>query len=151
MKHIRIYDNSWMEVTRKCDNDDEWDRDDTAITHSIQGFSVLEGAVGYGDLLTSLKEIKLGKPYFLVYVLYDTGDSFGRDDGQIEYINLFESEDLAEELVRKIEDDSKNEAYNSIEYTLDNGETREFYNGAWKGYFEWFHGAYVERVYREDD
>ena len=86
--------------------------------------------------------VKLGDNYILVYVIYDTGDSFGRCYGEFTEIALFDVEDLdkAKELVRLVtEDAEKNSEY---DYSESHGvikfEERKIGTNEWKGYFERF-------------
>lgn len=150
--NIRVIDDSYTHVTRHA-TEDIWDRDDTATDHSIRGIEVVDDS-SYYDLTVSFK-VSPGEQYYLVYVNYDTGDSFGRDEGRVEWIDLFKSAELADDLAKKIAEDkrqypnffSNNEEgtwSHQLTYTLDNGEEASLYTATWKGYFEHFN--YVEVV-----
>lgn len=69
---------------------------------------------------------------YVVYMIYSTGDSFGRAHGRIDIIHCTSSEDSADRLAKQITD-SKNEY--SIKFKDDFGCDISLYNpGA--GYFE---------------
>jgi hypothetical protein len=148
---VKIIDEVWTEVTREAPEDSEWDRDDTYQHHYIKGFEVVEDG-SYYDFQTSLKEVAFDKPYFLVYVNYDTGDSFGRDEGRIEFVDLFESNKLARILIEKLEEDAEIDSLkstNRVYYKVDSGEKRECSTWAWKGYFEHVNEISFEVVWRK--
>lgn len=88
MTKIEIIDESYTMVTRHGDPNDEWDGDDTETSHHITGFRVLKN--GYSDLEVDFK-LTPGKPYYLLYAIYSTGDSFHHEEGKIEYIGLYKS------------------------------------------------------------
>lgn len=90
-------------VTRHGDREDRWDRDDTAQDVSITGIKIVDEK-GYGDLEVNYV-VDPNKEYYLVLVNYDTGDSFGRDEGQVCYVDLFESKEKAQALVDAIYND----------------------------------------------
>jgi len=83
----------------------------------------------------------LGSEYFLVYVDYDTGDSFGRSYGNHSIVGIFETAKEAYEIRQMIEDDMKTGAdkFGSLPY-----KGRDcIYTGTWKGYFENFNSCEV--------
>ena len=90
--HIKIIDLSHCETTREADPLNEWDGDDIYTSHNIQGFTVLDS---YHDLPVSFS-IEDKRKYYLLYVLYSTGDSFHHEEGCIEYISLYQTLEEAE-------------------------------------------------------
>ena len=90
-------------VTEQGSRDDEWDRDNTAEEHYIEGvaissnrrFQTVDGTVSF-DLVPE-------KTYFLLYGIYSTGDSFGYDEGRIDFIDLYESLSFAVEMRDRVE------------------------------------------------
>lgn len=52
--------------------------------------------------LTVPYEPEFGREYYLLYVEYSTGDSFGRDDGRLEFIGLYDDVEIAKENARRI-------------------------------------------------
>lgn len=92
MTSIRILETCWTEETSIPDPEDRWDRASTSSSHSIEGFEV---DVKWNDLTVSF-EPDFNVPYFLLYAVYSTGDSFGHDAGaNIEYFGLFEKYETA--------------------------------------------------------
>lgn len=69
---------------------------------------------------------------FVVYMIYDTGDSFGRADGKISIIHCTASEEAADRLAKQITENS--DAY-TIKFVDDFGRDISLYN-AGAGYFE---------------
>ena len=145
MVNVRIIDETYGGVSREA-TEDEWDRDDTYTDHNIQGFRAVKEK-DYYDLSVGF-DVKKYKHYYLVYVIYDTGDSFGRDDGQIEFVGLYQDRSVAEENKRRID---KNEKVDSFSVKLVTEDDEEFdCHTPWKGYFECFHGASIEEVLLHD-
>lgn len=69
---------------------------------------------------------------FVVYMIYDTGDSFGRADGKIDIIHCTASEEAADKLAKYI---TENPNEYSIKFTDDFGREISLYNNG-AGYFE---------------
>lgn len=128
------------------------------------GGNKIEVVKEYGNVPTALNEIKFGIPYYIVVVNYTTGDTFGSQDAQ-EYVELFESGNLAAELVRLITEDAEdydkermsyynksNHKYSGadsyyLDYIVDSGETRQTAK-IWNGYFESLNDASIDVVWR---
>lgn len=69
---------------------------------------------------------------FVVYMIYSTGDSFGRAEGKIDIMHCTASEEAADRLARQV---TENPDEYSIKFTDDFGREISIYNrGA--GYFE---------------
>ena len=78
---------------------------------------------------------------FVVYMLYGTGDSFGRADGKLDILHCTSSEEAADKLAKTITE--KPDEY-AIKFTDDFGREISLYNpGA--GYFESIDYVGVER------
>lgn len=157
MKHLKTYEEkktndvivvnkSYTEVTRESDPDDRWDADDTYTSNNIVGIKFSEG---YSDLNAIPFEILPDKDYYLLYVIYSTGDSFSHHEGQIDYVELYEDRSLAEASAKMIEDDykewRKKENKWNVEILNSRGEMFQFYC-PWKGYFERLTSVEVENV-----
>lgn len=131
------------------DPNDEWSRDSTDCDISFGGtFKLAKDTKWGGDLSIDFIPQR-DKDYFLLYVKYSTGDSFGNDGGQLEIIDLYESEELALEQMRKIEEDYKIYQKNSMnsDYSINlllNGSKPVRLSCAWKGYFEHMEDVGVE-------
>lgn len=79
----------------------------------------------------------------MLFCVFGTGDSFSRHDGQIEFVGLYESEDIAKRNKKAIEK-------NSDEYRKDHSMRSDLYSveleaaggkkykisAPWNGYFE---------------
>jgi hypothetical protein len=136
---IEIIDDAYGEVTRSGDPSDKWDRDDTHTSHNVQGFKAkLEKEGGYFDL-TVPYEPEFDETYYLLYVVYSTGDSFGHDAGSgLEAIGLYKKDelDVAKDNERRIEKHyrSKDPDFN-VELITSSGKKFQQHT-PWVGYFE---------------
>lgn len=126
---------------------DRWDRDDTATSHDITGFSVVNDD-GFADLTVSYDPVP-DRDYFLLYVIYDTGDSFGRDEGRLILIDLYEQRAMAETAAKAIRahyntcrDGSDWNSRTRVLITYENGETKPIY-AQWVGWFETLRAVWV--------
>jgi hypothetical protein len=144
MKNIRIIDKVYTTTIRECDSEDCWDRDDTSMDHDIIGFVVKEEK-DYGDISVNF-DPKYDKEYYLLSVIYDTGDSFGRDEGQIEFIDLYENLAIAEENSRRIREDESDKY--SVKLLHETGKEYDVHT-PWKGYFEDLRGVEIDQVFRK--
>jgi hypothetical protein len=96
------------------------------------------------DKLGCLVDVKAGEPVFVLYITYDTGDSFGRARGVGEIIWVFKDAALAMKAKAKYEEEnSKSNPEFTITFEVDGGETLSQSNPA-AGYFENFGYATVE-------
>lgn len=117
------------------DSDDNWDRPDSY--QRLNGFKVFKDAPPYSymSVFEVEGEVRAGDRVFVVYADYDTGDTFGRDYGRIDVLEVFINVDDARGLI---------EAAKSVEPDVDGRIDRSFsfhYNGkeyykSWAGYFE---------------
>jgi hypothetical protein len=96
------------------------------------------------EKLGCLVDVKAGEPVFVLYITYDTGDSFGRARGVGEIIWVFKDATLAMKAkVKYEEENSKSNPEFTITFEVDGGETLSQSNPA-AGYFENFGYASVE-------
>ena len=73
---------------------EKWGRRDcTHQDHTILGIRLSKQSYNRFDLLFKPKR---DTEYYLLYVLYKTGDSFGYDTGRFEAINIYKDKNLAE-------------------------------------------------------
>lgn len=145
MAHYKVLYDSWTDVTREA-VEDEWDRDDTATSHSIEGFEVV-GKDDYFDDSVSF-EPAYKHPYYLLYVLYGTGDSFSHDEGQIMFVGLFEKEENAKRNEKSIHDHGEEISMSLLAEDGDNLVKYQI-DAPWVGYFECLEDVRVEVVYRK--
>jgi hypothetical protein len=140
MANIQILNKSYTEVVRERDPDEEWDADDTSTSNNVYGFKVAESNSKNQivDIVVDY-EIKPDKTYYLVSVIYSSGDSFSHHTGNIDYIMLYDNLEMAEATKKIIEDSykrkDKEQSY-SVEILNNNGELFIISSSCWVGYFE---------------
>ncbi len=93
----------------------------------------------YSNFRFNLFEINPDKIYYLVSVIYSTGDSFSHHEGNIDYIELYENLEMAEATKKMIEDSynrkNKEESY-GVEILSNNGNLYKISSSPWVGYLE---------------
>ena len=151
--NIGIINRAITDYGENPDPDDPWSRSSTSQENYIEGIALLQGR--YGDLYVPFKPVH-DQDYYLVSVVYSTGDSFGTDDGQIEFVDLFQTLEKAEALVQLIEQDYKQnpnfehgkpyETKNRIAYKRDDDTEGFVHTSTWKGYFEHLTDVRVDLV-----
>lgn len=153
---VRVLADHDTSITQHANPDDKWSSDSTSTDVHIKGVEFV-GEDEYWDLVVPFAP-KSGEEYFLVYVNYDTGDSFSHHAGHVMYLDLFKSAALADELAKKIKEDTsrpydfsspkkgQNSRPNTVQYKWDDGQTVDCYTATWKGYFETFNHVAVESV-----
>jgi hypothetical protein len=113
----------YTEVTCEADPEDEWSRASTSGSVTVNGATLVEKD-GY-DCLGVAADLKPGDTIWLVWAQYETGDSFGRDGGQYELLEVQPTYERAIE---------RQKHYASV----------SDYSVPWNGYFESLDGIYVE-------
>ena len=122
---IQVKSEVYTEITRERNINDEWDGGETAKTHEILGFTW--GVDTYGDLQTDLYP-QPNKEYYLVYVDYDTGDSFSVSRGERFYVQLYENKEKAQRLCEKIREfNSLKRGLTNLEVELNCSKTYQIY------------------------
>lgn len=134
--HITVEYTRDVYVTREGDPEDCWDRDSTAADLYVEGIRVVSNA-NYRELTVSF-DVEPGKSYWLVWADYDTGDSFGRDGNQIEFVDLFTDMDTAIAAAKSVEKTKG-------KWTRQDG-VRASMCVPWEGYFENLNGINVQCV-----
>lgn len=133
---IEIIDDSYTEQNREANDDDDWDRGDTDTSHNIVGFRAApETDNKYYDLAVAFNP-KDNVTYYVLYAVYTTGDSFGRDDGSnIEYIGFYTEDELpiANENMHKVERSTENRP---LKLKTPDGHKTFDQLKPWAGYFE---------------
>lgn len=138
----KIDHTAYIEVTRERNIDEEYSGEDTSTNWNI--FSSLTIDNNYPDITTPF-EIEEDKDYYLVYVIYNTGDSFSYHDGSnVEFIEIFENYDKATSLVHQIKSNTNLENLNG-EY-LDEKDNKKNLSFCWYGCFESLSICEVMRV-----
>lgn len=164
--YVEVIDNTYGGVLNPADPDDKWDRDDTYTDHNIRGIKVV-GERAYHHLPVDFNPED--RDCYLLYVIYNTGDSFGCDEGLIEFVGLYKDRDIAEENARRIKEhysiyrklnarfgvtekqrrlyQREYKHFNSFSVTLINEDQREYrIHVPWTGYFESVTDVGIERV-----
>lgn len=111
MAYVKIVDENYGYVTRYA-SEDEWDADDIQYQNDIKGIRAV-GENDWHDFAVGF-EIDDNNCYYLLYGVYDTGDSFHVEEGRTEYVQLYESREDAEADLKRIEDHAH------LNYRIDN-------------------------------
>ena len=135
MSKILVMNTKYHEVTSESDDDNEWAQDSYSIDNNIQGIQKSEK---YFDLDVPF-EVNKNELYFLVVGYYSTGNSFHQVTGEIEYVDLYKTEDLAYKCQETLEEHYNKKDNDSESYTCtlirENGTKYQFYV-PWIGCFE---------------
>lgn len=148
---VQISVNTETYVTQRADPDDEWDRDNTArdITDVTAVYKELDD--DRYDIYPS--NAKNGDVVYVVIAVYDTGDTFGHDDGMVEVLNVFDNESEARSFREHMQDfhvvprwrgDGKNPVATGDEFSCDHYD-KTFYI-PWNGYFEHLQDIKIAQV-----
>ena len=78
-------------------------------------------------------KIKAGQPVFVLFMIYDSGDSFGYSKGKGEVLWVFKYSDIALKALNKWKNSHKDDT--SVEFEIDGGIKKRLSNPA-SGYFE---------------
>lgn len=114
--------------------------------YSYHGITVVKD--GYNDVSLFPDEVEpqFGDDVYVVYVSYDTGDSFGHEDGVREHLWAFTDKDRANRFCSAITNDAeKNPDYNYKGNPF-NFEGVPVNTNTWKGYFEHFRDCDFETL-----
>ena len=133
--NIFVLYKSRTHVTREA-GDSEWDGDDTSIDTKIKGWSSSGRSFDfYSEEMPVPFKPDRQKTYYLVYATYNTGDSFHVTTGEIEFIHVYETPEVAEKVAKMLINAAP---FESVKIPIDDTEkkTMDFYTGAWSGYFE---------------
>lgn len=154
MNFVRIRYDSYTNQTICADDDDGEPysyRGETDTNHIIHGIDVVKKGVWH-DVVTDFK-VEVAKPYYLLYVTYTTGDSFGSDGGNIEFIGLYTNREIADENAARIEKHqvkSDNGYYADFQLMLvaESDPVKEYvFYAPWNGYFERLENVEIEKIY----
>ncbi len=143
--NIEIVREDHVEVTREATRV-EWDADDIAHSHSIEGYVVVPKKA-YWDFV--LNEDPDNKTLYLIYTLYNTGDSFHYEENAICLVGLYEHKEDAVAVMRAIENDYKKskDSFDPLKITLPKaGRVDTIGVSTWKGYFERLNEVCIELV-----
>jgi hypothetical protein len=143
---LEVVNDHYSHTTRHPDTNDRWDRGNTHSNWTVSGLRLTNRE--YGDVTADF-EVMAGDVLYMVYAIYSTGDSFGRDEnGRIDYITVHKSGEIAraneKALNAKTTLKGKNGDYEwNVNLQTDSGIVFP-YHVPWLGYFESLTGVYVE-------
>ena len=85
----------------------------------------------------------VGKKYYLIYVIYSTGSTFGRTDGVHSFIDIVENEEDANRIKKIVDKNTDKDSgwYVKVPHSIKT--VWGGYCGSWKGYFETFDSCNV--------
>jgi hypothetical protein len=129
MTYIKVLDNH--ECIESSHSDEAYGDWSEEYAHKIEGIVISHEQNGYFDLTVDYP-VNSALPHFLVTAVHSEGDSFGRADGKIEHLWLFESKADAEACAKQV-DAGDGERFNFIQ---ENGKSVLIDGSAWRGYFE---------------
>jgi hypothetical protein len=141
MTKINVVDDSYTEITDEADPEDSWSRESTAESHYIRGIKIGDR---YGDVECSFEVVPMTN-YYLLYYRYSTGDTFGRDEGKIEFVALYNDIELADKSAQAMNNAANNKQMLATIWN-DEGKPYEEYLNCVTDYFGSFDGAEVETV-----
>jgi hypothetical protein len=103
---------------------------------------------GYSDvtLFPGEAEVEVGDDIHVVYVSYDTGDSFGREYGCRTHLWAFSDRRRAYRLVETVREDAEAEPDYDFDHKPLMFDDVPISTNDWKGYFERFNHADVETI-----
>lgn len=126
---VDVFYDSYEEITRDRDPDDDWDNDDTCIHTS--NFRIVKSDTGQFELPRGTKIATA------VVANYCTGDTFGRYDGQIQVLDVFDNDEDAAALAGYLSSTGYRVVKNGREiYEWEKEFKGKKYYCNWFGYFE---------------
>lgn len=139
MNFVKVLKDSFTEVTKEADPEDDWSAESTFTTTVFNGLSLVKKDE-YSDLAISF-DLEEGKDYFLIVASYTIGDSFHEDEGIIEFIDLYKDFEKAKETVKvlldhfELYDEDTCYSVSPVNLTREEGEVYSFHP-PWYGCFE---------------
>jgi hypothetical protein len=132
VKYLHLNTESYTDVTREADPDDEWGADDTNTSWSLRGI-MLSDTDGQHALPADFP-VEIGETVYVVYAIYSTGDSFHHADG--EYLEVLSfHKDSARAYRNKAAAEGPRKDRHDMTIEFDSGAKVQRYC-PWDGYFE---------------
>jgi len=107
---------------------------------------IVENGYTEVDLFPNEAEVEPGDDIHIVYVSYDTGDSFGRESGRRVHLWAFSDRKRAHQLADALTNDARANPDYDFDHKPFEFEGVPISTNEWKGYFEQFICADVETV-----
>jgi hypothetical protein len=130
LTRIRIVDHTKRSQIEESQDGSKQGR--TRTTHDIRGFTLVNKDTE-SDLEVAYS-VDPKEQYFLLAVIYDSGDSFGYDEGYIDFVGFYRTFDEAETNALRIRK-HYNESYYDDKLLLISPSGKEYQAGTpWKGW-----------------
>lgn len=141
MTKLDVYCDGYSITTREPDPDDDWDRGDTMFAST--GIRAVLQDGGRFDL-----PVAPGDTVYAIVGVYDTGDTFGRDDQQHDVLGAFKSMAKAYAVYEKYRQFTPRAIGNRPGPLVQWGFEHDgvHYYVPWLGYFESYVDCYVTSV-----
>ena len=123
--------------------DDEWSRDSTAQHIDLKGWSLSKPGHCDYDVVTVDYTPNENDTLYALCVSYNTGDSFGTDDGRLEVVHLFRNKEVAMQNLKTLGDLYRDKKGGGFTLMLDSGESKKVYTVT-LGYFESLNEVFLE-------
>ena len=116
-------------------------------SYSYHGASIVKSG-GYSDvsLFPGEAEVGIGDEIHIVYVSYNSGDSFGREYDRRVHLWAFSDRKRAYQLAEAITIDAETNPDYDFDHKPLIFEDVPISTNEWKGHFEWFNRAEVETL-----
>jgi hypothetical protein len=123
--------------------DDAWNEWHDYVYH---GITVVKDGYSHASLFPGEVEPQIGDEVYVVYVSYDTGDSFGSEEGVREHLWVFTNKKRANRFCSAITNDAKNNPDYDFKGKPLKFEGVPVNTNSWKGYFEHFRTCNFETL-----
>jgi hypothetical protein len=88
-------------------SENEWDEGDSIYYHNLQGFWIKKPH-NRSESIDIPFIPQPNTPYYVLYAIYSTGDSFGHyEDSDLYIVGMYEDEELAKENLKRLENPSQ--------------------------------------------
>lgn len=146
---IEILDDAYGGWIEYPDYDNQWDEGHSFVNHNIRGFRIVKKN-DYHDLTVDFPP-KKNKVYYLLYITYDTGSSFGIEDGEIAFVDLYQKRSSAQENEKRLLNHYRNskDEY-STKLIAENGKEYD-YSVPGTGYFDKNVSVSIEQIELKKD
>lgn len=138
--YLSVKFDSYETVIRSAHRD-KWGRDDTRTTWDAQYLKAVSDQESW-DVIAPW-DLKAGESALVVYVIYSTGDSFGRSEcGSVEVIDVFKTTELAQACIGAVRKTDRrypapgSKGLDSAKWVREDNSMGKLEYTPWNGYFE---------------